>query len=205
METSTVVRSFEQRDQTAVEALYRKGFDIYKDFCVEIHILTQWFKDDKLAKGNDMSSIQSHYMSNPQKHFWVAENNGEVVGCVGGMLGGDFSLSEASTSTLLPDLQPHIELVRMCVSDTVRGEGVAAMLLDTLGAYGKQRGCRYIVLSTLDGMTPACKFYTKQGFYLYNQRIIDMDQHVAEHPPPAHLQASSYTNEVNVVFYAKEL
>eukprot|EP01031_Cornospumella_fuschlensis_P022975 gene22975-27956_t len=177
METSSVVRSFQQRDQAAVEALYRKGFDIYKDFCVEIHILTQWFIDDKLAEGNDMSSIQSHYMSNPQKHFWVAEKNGKVVGCVGGMIGGD---SEASTSTL-PDLQPHIELVRMCVSDTVRGEGVAALLLNTLGAYGKQRGSRYTV------------------------RKIDLDQHVAEHPPPAYLQASSYTNEVNVVYYAKEL
>ncbi|RYY70900.1 GNAT family N-acetyltransferase [archaeon] len=170
--SSIIIRSFQEQDQAAVEALYRQGFDLYKDFCPEIHMLTHWFIEDKLAEGGDMSCIHKHYIQDPQKRFWVAEKDGVVVGCVGGILGGSVqddgvsdehtihtpssnhtpshptptsspsTLAPAQPSPPLPDTYPHVELVRMCVSDLVRGDGVAAMLLNTLCMYAKERGCR---------------------------------------------------------------
>lgn len=144
--SSITIRSFQEHDQSSVEELYRHGFDLYKDFCPEIHMLTNWFIEDKLVEGGDMKSIYAHYIQNPQNHFWVAEKDGGIVGFVGGILGdGEMSSSSGASdeATLpLPDSNPHIELLRMCVSASVRGEGVAAMLLDTLSAYGKERGSR---------------------------------------------------------------
>lgn len=67
--TSTIIRVFEPRDLAACQKLYVEG------------LLGGSIAENDT--GLDIDDIQSAYIQSPGSCFWVAEENGEVVGMVG--------------------------------------------------------------------------------------------------------------------------
>mmetsp|Transcript_6679 Transcript_6679/g.17875 ORF Transcript_6679/g.17875 Transcript_6679/m.17875 type:complete len:215 (+) Transcript_6679:53-697(+) len=96
---------------------------------------------------DDLKNILDFY-----KHpsaFWVAELDGEVVGCTA--------------------LQSHsadlAELRRMSVKAGLRRSGVAKKLGQTLIAHAKATGHKKVYLVTTSGQKPALALYKRLGWY----------------------------------------
>lgn len=96
----------------------------------------------------DLQNI-AHYYSGKSR-FWVAEQNGRVIGTIG-----------------LKDKGENIaKLRRMFVMHALHGTGIGQKLLNTALSYAKQQGFVQIVLNTHDYMKRAHHFYEKNGFIL---------------------------------------
>ena len=94
----------------------------------------------------DVAGFYQHGSGN----FWVAEDNGKVIGTVG-----------------LLDIGDHQAALRkMFVSASYRGaaSGVAGRLLQTLWEWCQTRDVRAVYLGTTDKFLAAHRFYAKQGF-----------------------------------------
>lgn len=85
--------------------------------------------------------------------FWVAELDGEVLGCVGMM---PLSPAEAGEGV--------VELRKMYLAKAARGKGCGKRLLETAIAWARAVGMRKVVLDTLKEMTAAIALYTGAGF-----------------------------------------
>jgi N-acetylglutamate synthase-like GNAT family acetyltransferase len=80
--------------------------------------------------------------------FWVAEDDGRVVGCIG-----------------LLDVGEGTGVVRkMFVAAELRGTGVAEALLDTLVGRARRDGMHELLLGTTSAYLAAHRFYEKHGF-----------------------------------------
>lgn len=97
----------------------------------------------------DLVAIPTFYQSG-KGGFWVAENDGEVVGTI--------SLKDIGND--------EAALRKMFVAAKVRGKkfGVAAQLLDMLMAHASHAGLKAIFLGTTDKFLAAHRFYEKNGF-----------------------------------------
>lgn len=164
--------SFEPRYQAQAVALFAQGLcDSYKN-SVDAHIAQaqREFVEDKLQPMGDMHDIQKSFMSDSKiKHFWVAVNaDDKVLGIVG-----------ASPSTYKEDLDvvygsgeerispsEVIELIRMSVSNEVRGCGLGRRLCCTVEQFGRAAGMKKVVLSTLAAMHLAQGLYRHCGYEL---------------------------------------
>jgi succinylglutamate desuccinylase/L-amino acid N-acyltransferase YncA len=92
------------------------------------------------------AEFEKNYFARPGFHFWVAEQQSQVVGCVG----------------IKRTCFDEAELVRMAVSPTLRGGGVGSILITELIEYCKANGALRIALVT--GNPDAARFYEKNGF-----------------------------------------
>lgn len=80
--------------------------------------------------------------------FWVADEGGEVVGCIG-----------------LLDVGAGTGVVRkLFVDASHRGSGTAAALLDTLVGDARDAGMVELLLGTTSAYHAAHRFYEKHGF-----------------------------------------
>lgn len=105
--------------------------------------------DIDLAAQPDLIDVEGFY-GQGQGGFWVGEDAGRIVGCIGLR---DIGEGEAA-------------LRKMFVAATHRGHahGVAPRLLATLLAHAQARGLRAIYLGTTDRFLAAHRFYEKHGF-----------------------------------------
>ncbi|MDC7716779.1 GNAT family N-acetyltransferase [Vogesella sp. DC21W] len=87
-------------------------------------------------------------LSQPQVRFAVARDAAGVArGCAAVVLGADYG-----------------EIKRMYVQPALRGQGVAALLLQQLTAAAQAAGCPALMLETGPLQPAALAFYTAQGF-----------------------------------------
>jgi N-acetylglutamate synthase-like GNAT family acetyltransferase len=185
-------RQFRKEDQEAVVEVYRKGLCSYtnENSLPEIPQLTSRFVESKCCPEGDMYDIELSYIAGNDKrsNFFVAEDEaGKIVGCVGVIPSTEFDPNE------------YLELVRMSVDNNCRGAGVANKLLEALEDWARLQGYNKVNLTTLDGMVPAVKFYSKNGF----RRLYDKEES---------LDLTKYgfaenekSNAVNVVHFTKQL
>ncbi|XP_016417678.1 probable N-acetyltransferase CML1 [Sinocyclocheilus rhinocerous] len=98
----------------------------------------------------DLSHIQQTYLDPPNACFWVAESQGRVVGTV----------------ACLPAEkdQNFLELKRMSVKKTHRGQGIAKTLCRTVADFARERGFRGVLLHTSVVQTDAQKLYEHMGY-----------------------------------------
>lgn len=96
----------------------------------------------------DLQDIPSYYAG--KSAFWVAEQNGAIVGTVGVKDKGN----------------GIVKLRRMFVLHTLHGTGIGQKLLNTALSYSKQQGFTLMVLNTHPLMKRAHHFYEKNGFIL---------------------------------------
>lgn len=87
-------------------------------------------------------------LAQPQVRFAVARDaDGVARGCAAVVLGGDYG-----------------EIKRMYVQPALRGQGVAALLLQQLTAAAQAAGCPALMLETGPLQPAALAFYAAQGF-----------------------------------------
>lgn len=58
------------------------------------------------------------------------------------------------------------------VDDNQRGKGVGSLLMETVKAYGKQKGCRFMQLTVLDNNSEALAMYQRLGFRTEMQDMV---------------------------------
>lgn len=80
--------------------------------------------------------------------FFVAEEDGEPVGC-----GGVSSAADGSAT-----------IVSMWTAPTHRGRGIATEMLRVIIDWAEQRGCRRLVLQVLESNRSAQAVYAQAGF-----------------------------------------
>ena len=91
----------------------------------------------------------------PTEAAWIAELDGERVGCV----------------FCMRDDQPDTARLRLLVVDpAARGHGIGRMLVDTCIAFAKEAGYRQMVLWTNDILGEARRIYQRAGFELIAEK-----------------------------------
>jgi len=81
---------------------------------------------------------------------WLAENQGNVVGCV--------------ALRRLAELPGSGEIKRMYVRADCRRRGIADLLFDALENYARAYGYQWLYLDTAADMIAAARFYERKGF-----------------------------------------
>jgi N-acetylglutamate synthase-like GNAT family acetyltransferase len=130
-----LIRRFEPQDASAVARLIvgiqREEFGI----------------DITLEDQPDLADIPDFYQT-LAGDFWVAEQNGGVVGSIG-----------------LKDIGERTgALSKMFVAGSARGGGASGRLLAALVNHARSRGLAVIYLGTTDRFLAAHRFYEKNGF-----------------------------------------
>jgi GNAT superfamily N-acetyltransferase len=105
-----------------------------------------------LADQPDLMDLEAAYFR-PGGHFWGAFVGGELAGTIG-------LLAPPKTGA------PFGVLRKMFVKQPFRGApwGIAQKLLETLIAYGRERGMEDLYLGTTSRMKVAHRFYERNGF-----------------------------------------
>jgi ribosomal protein S18 acetylase RimI-like enzyme len=129
------VRTYEPHDRDVVKKLYAEGL-------IGGHLAPN-------DTGLDIDDVQSAYLSSPNNHLWVAENDqGQVVGMIGVQIHRD---SEG-------------EIRRLRVRQDVRRRGIGARLLETAIKWCQDRGCLKVTLDTYMEREPALRLFEKFKF-----------------------------------------
>lgn len=98
----------------------------------------------------DLSNISETYLKQKDSCFWVAENDGRVVGTV---------------ACLPAEHSPKcLELKRLSVRRSHRGMGIAKALCRTVAEYTRERGYMAVILYTSVVQTDAQKLYEHMGY-----------------------------------------
>ncbi|KAL6487398.1 hypothetical protein MHYP_G00040240 [Metynnis hypsauchen] len=106
----------------------------------------------------DLKNIRQSYLERPNCCFWVAESQGGVVGTV----------------ACLPAEQSEgcLELKRMSVKRSHRGQGIAKALCRTVSDFARERGYPAVVLYTSIVQTDAQKLYEHVGYKKVREFVV---------------------------------
>ncbi|DAZ94206.1 TPA: hypothetical protein N0F65_000433 [Lagenidium giganteum] len=143
-----VVRSFRREDGDVVRKLFESSHLAYS--CKAV----RKFVAGRLA--SDMAYITRAFMLRPGHNFWVAELDGEVVGCVGLKA----RMSSGNESATINDA----ELCRLSVSKHCRRQKIATSLVATLERFARAYGYSAVYLETIGTMTEAQRLYEALGY-----------------------------------------
>mmetsp|Transcript_20344 Transcript_20344/g.51545 ORF Transcript_20344/g.51545 Transcript_20344/m.51545 type:complete len:247 (-) Transcript_20344:733-1473(-) len=102
----------------------------------------------RYSLSDDLADVPKHYMQDKGNNFWVAELDGEVVGCVAIQARGE----------------GKAELRRMSVKPGLRRAGVATQLAHTLIRFAHQQAYQEVYLTTTSSQRAAIALYTKLGW-----------------------------------------
>jgi GNAT superfamily N-acetyltransferase len=93
----------------------------------------------------------------PRLAGWIAELDGERVGCV----------------LCVPGPEPHLAVLRiLLVTPAARGHGVGLALVDACVAHAQRAGCTGLTLWTNDVLVSARRIYEAAGF-----ELVDSEAH----------------------------
>lgn len=100
----------------------------------------------------EMNRVNDYYAQN-NGSFWVAEQNGQIVGM--------FGLEQYG--------EQDIELRRMYVSPNARRQGIAQLMLQFAEETCKNEGANHLHLSTSELQPAALSLYKRSGFELVRE------------------------------------
>lgn len=151
------IREIEAKDNARIEQIIRECLLEYDGKREG----TAWYDPD-LCRFSEIYGIAG-------KRYWIAEDEtGTVVGGVGiGPLDGDHSGEQIC------------ELQKMYCIPSVRGSGIAHLLLETALDYAAVM-YKTCYLETFENMKPAQKFYEKHGFIRTDQTLGDTGHYGCE-------------------------
>lgn len=109
----------------------------------------------------DIDKIPEVYQEN-DGNFWVAFNEGKVVGTIG----------------LANQGEQRASMHRFCVDKNFRGQGVSDKLFSAFLEFARDKDYKEIFLSTWEGAKAAQKFYARNGF----KRTESLPKDMAERP-----------------------
>jgi len=128
------LRSYEERDQSAVEHLFTNGL-----------LAGQIDENDTAA---DIDNIRATYFADTHNHFWVAELDGQVIGMIG------VAHEERITA----------EIRRLRVAPEWQESPLPAKLMQTAIEHCRRHGFVKVVLDTRIARAAALELFTKLGF-----------------------------------------
>ena len=120
----------------------------------------------------DLYDIQNHYQTPNQ--FWVAEEDNQILGCVGieifpahpGKL-GETTILENQTRIAAADC----ELVRLYLAKEARGKKIGLQLTQTCINYAKSQGCQNMEIWSDKVLHQAHKLYQSLGAEVITDRL----------------------------------
>jgi ribosomal protein S18 acetylase RimI-like enzyme len=126
------------------------AFDLVSEYCQEMRVEVR----------EDREEFERQYFDQ-ETGLWLAEVAGAPAGCV--------------ALRKLDARQKSGEIKRMYVHASLRGKGIADMLLRALEAYAKECGYEWLYLDTMLSMEAAARFYERNS-YLRCERYNDNPQ-----------------------------
>jgi len=84
----------------------------------------------------------------PSNKYWVATDNGKIVGTIG-------IVKLTNNNSILKS---------MFIDKAYRGQGISNMLLETLLRWAKENNCKRVYLGTMTQFITAQRFYEKNNF-----------------------------------------
>lgn len=139
----TVIRRFRPDDQAAARALILAG------------LAEHWGPLDP-ARNRDLDDLRQAFADG---EFWVADDQGQIVGTAGLLLRG-------------PETG---EIVRVSIARERRRAGLGRALLASLVTAAEARGLRSLTVETTASWSDAVAFYDRLGFR--RTHLADGDQH----------------------------
>ena len=145
------IRLYRSRDYEAVRELFSHAQDDFVQSYLHSDEDRQDFTDYvEGALTRDLSDIQRSYLEHPGSNFWVAERDGEAVGCIGAY---QRSHEEA-------------EIRRLAVHRDARRDGIASQLLDLAEEFCRDCGYARTIAWTYNHMPAAIAFLRRRGYRL---------------------------------------
>ena len=135
----TSIRTFKQHYLDEVRHLFSIGADVLPP---DVRQATMDYYEDALA--TDMADIEGSYLASDDSHFWVAEEDGRLVGTVG----------------IVRHSATDAQLKHLVVGPVSRGRGIGRRLLQTAEEFAFGHGYSGITLFTLSAQTAAISLYT---------------------------------------------
>lgn len=156
----TIIRPAAIPDHPAIQKVVR---DAYLEFS---------FGFEPEGYNRDLFQIQSHYAA--PNAFWVAESEGQIIGCIGielfpthpgelGQLqkvGGQIRVAGADC-----------ELVRLYLDKKARGRGIGRQLAETCIAYARESNCKAMEIWSDKVLASAHKLYQSLGAEILGERL----------------------------------
>ena len=90
--------------------------------------------------------------------IWIAENNGEVVGC----------------AAIVLRAENQAQLRWVLVAPTARGTGLGRELVGRALDYSRAQGCKEVFLATTDGLPESEALYVSLGFEVESNRLEEL-------------------------------
>ncbi len=140
------VRSAEERDISAIEALYREMNQV----------MASYQPDDFLPVPQAQEFLQE-LVSKPEFEVLLAEDGAQVCG---------MAVLKVAHTPPYTICVPHRfgYLMDLCVKSSCRGKGIGKQLLDAAKGWIRQRGLEYLELSVLEENKRAAELYRREGF-----------------------------------------
>jgi putative acetyltransferase len=132
-----IIRSWEARDRESAANLIR---DVLGEYGLP------WQPD---TADRDVIAIEDCYLV-PGGEFWVVERDNTIVGTA-----AYYPIERGDRA---------VEIRKMYLSPTVRGQGLGKFLLHTLETAIQQRGFREIWIETASVLTEAVQLYEKSSY-----------------------------------------
>lgn len=134
------IRHIEQKDNVLLANIIRSCFHDYDVKCTAGTVYQDPTTDDLYS-----------LFQTPKSLLWVAELEGELVGCCG--IFPTENLPENCT-----------ELVKFYISENGRGKGIGRLLLEKTINTAREFGYSQVYLESIPEFSTAVSIYEKQGF-----------------------------------------
>lgn len=101
-------------------------------------------------------------MENPDSHFWLLEENNELIGYL------KLNFGEVQTDLKEDD---GMEIERIYVLNKLHGKGLGKLLINKAIEIAKEANMKYIWLGVWDINHKAIKFYEREGFEKFGTHV----------------------------------
>ena len=144
------IRQFRAEDAEAVRELFAHGQDDFADSYLHNEADREGFREYlDGALTHDLAHVEQSYLQRRGSNFWMAEIDGEPVGCIGAYRRDD----------------EEAEIRRLAVDRTARRRGVASQLLEQAEEFCRDAGYDRAIVWTANHMSAAIAFLQSRGYH----------------------------------------
>lgn len=144
------IRQFRAEDAEAVRDLFAHAQDDFADSYLHNEADREGFREYlDGALTHDLAHVEQSYLQRRASNFWIAEMDGEPVGCIGAYRRDD----------------EEAEIRRLAVDRSARRRGVASQLLDHAEEFCRDAGYERAIVWTANHMTAAIGFLKHRGYH----------------------------------------
>ncbi|MDE2788688.1 MAG: GNAT family N-acetyltransferase [Chloroflexota bacterium] len=145
-----IVRQFRAEDAEAVRDLFAHAQDDVAESYSHTAADREGFHEYiDGALNHDLAHVEQSYLQRPRSNFWIAELDGQTVGCIGAYRRDD----------------EEAEIRRLAVDRSARRQGVASRLLDQAEEFCRDAGYARAIVWTANHMTAAIAFLQHRGYH----------------------------------------